>query len=62
MFDDFDVATLASIVLGLGDLMWLAHDIHRNGFSTMYTIIGFTFLMGNVFLALALRQHSHTKK
>lgn len=56
--DDFDSATIASVILGIGDITWLTHDIMRNGFSWMYFIIGMLFLIGNIGLAIGLYQHN----
>ena len=57
--DDFDYATYSSILLGIGDILWLAHDIASRGFNGHYAVIGAVFLMGNLGLVIGLRKH-HT--
>ncbi len=55
--DDFDTATIGSVVLGIADIIWLSHDITKNGTADVYNIIGFMFLLGNILLVIGFRQH-----
>ncbi len=55
--DDFDYATYSSILLGIGDVLWLTHDIMRNGMNGDYMVIGTIFLLGNLGLVIGLRKH-----
>lgn len=57
--DEFDSATVGSVILGIGDIVWLSHDIAKNGFTTVYFVIAMLFLIGNVMLVIGIRQH-HT--
>mgnify|MGYP003402293683 CR=1 FL=1 len=57
VYDEFDAATVGSVILGIGDIIWLSKDILHNGFGTTYGIIAFIFLLGNVLLVVGLRQH-----
>ncbi len=56
--DEFDSATYGSLVLGLGDVIWLSKDILHNGFNAVYLIIAILFLIGNITIVVGLRQHS----
>lgn len=55
--DDFDYATYSSMLLGVGDVLWLAHDIMTRGIHFNYIVIGLLFLIGNLGLAVGLRKH-----
>jgi hypothetical protein len=55
--DEFDSATIGSIILGIGDIVWLSHDIMKNGMTHAYVIIALLFLVGNILLIVGLRQH-----
>ena len=55
--DDFNIATYASVLLGLGDITWLVNDICRNGFDIGYAIVATLFLFGNLGLAWGLHKH-----
>lgn len=55
--DDFDSATAGSVILGIGDFVWLSHDIIVNGINGSYVIIGLLFLVGNIVLMVGLKQH-----
>ncbi len=55
--DDFDYATYSSLLLGLGDILWLAHDISTRGMNLSYVIIGTIFMLGNIGLAVGLKKH-----
>lgn len=55
--DHFDYAVVASILITLGDIVWLTHDIVLNGFSYTYLMIGIIFTLGNIGLYLSLKKH-----
>lgn len=55
--DEFDSATIGSIILGIGDIVWLSYDVMKNGFGNTYMFIALLFLIGNVLLVVGLRQH-----
>jgi hypothetical protein len=55
--DHFDYSVVAGILITLGDMLWLSHDIVLNGFSFTYLTIGIIFLVGNLGLYLSLRKH-----
>ena len=59
-FDEFDSATIGSVILGVGDIVWLTKDILHNGIGLAYTSIALLFLVGNVLLVIGLHQH-HVK-
>lgn len=56
-FDAFDSATVGSAILGIGDVLWLSHDIYNNGVQGLYVLIAALFILGNVLLVVGLRQH-----
>ncbi len=55
--DDFNMATYASVLLGLGDITWLVGDVSRNGIDPIYVTVGLLFLIGNLGLGLGLHKH-----
>ncbi len=60
--DDFDYATIGSVVLGIGDITWLIHDILKNGFIGNYVVIALMFLIGNIILIVGFQIHSKNIK
>lgn len=61
-FDDYDSATIGSVILGIGDIVWLSYDVVKNGFTTPYMVIALLFLIGNILLIVGLSQHhAHIK-
>lgn len=61
--DEYGYATYGSVVLGIGDIVWLSKDIIHNGFVLTYGIIALLFLVGNVILVLGLHEHhKHIKE
>lgn len=59
-FNDFDYATIGSLVLGLGDITWLVKDVAHNGFGAVYGSIALLFLIGNIMTVWGL--HIHHKR
>ncbi|CAB4212649.1 hypothetical protein UFOVP1437_50 [uncultured Caudovirales phage] len=57
IYDEFDAATVGSVILGVGDIVWLSKDVIHNGFGTAYGVIALLFLVGNILLVVGLRQH-----
>jgi len=62
IYDEFDAATVGSVILGIGDIVWLGKDVIHNGFGTTYGIIAMLFLVGNILLIVGLRQHHETAR
>lgn len=58
--NDFDYATIGSLVVGAADAIWIAHDIIANGFGTAYGFIALFLLMGNLMAVYGL--HIHHKR
>ncbi len=54
---DIGIGAVSSMILGLGDIIWVAHDICANGFNLSYLIIGILFLIGYCGLAYSLHSH-----
>ena len=61
-YDEFDAATVGSVILGIGDIVWLSKAILLNGFGNTYSIIAILFLVGNALLIIGLRQHHERAK
>jgi hypothetical protein len=57
---DYDYASIGSLILGAGDVIWLTKDILHNGYVTTYGIIATSFLLGNLLLVYGL--HIHHKR
>lgn len=58
--NDFDYATIGSLVVGVADVIWLGHDIIANGLGTAYSFVALFLLMGNMMAAYGL--HIHHKR
>ena len=57
LFTAFEIASLAGIVALSGDILWLSHDISKNGISGYYFIIGVIFILGIIFTSIAWLWH-----
>jgi Flp pilus assembly protein protease CpaA len=55
--NDFDYATIGASLLGIGDVIWLTHDILKNGWGGAYELIVFMFFIGNVMIVWGLHLH-----
>ena len=58
--NDFDYATMGSLVVGVADVVWLTHDILANGFGSAYSVVGTLLLIGNIMAVYGL--HIHHKR
>ncbi len=53
----FELACEFGILITLGDLAWLLHDIYVNGFNFVYAIIGMIFIIGLIGTTFVLHRH-----
>ena len=57
LLDDFEFATYASAVLGVGDLWWVCTEIFKGSTDFAHFSILTMFIVGNIGLTVGLHKH-----
>jgi hypothetical protein len=58
MRSHFELACLAGMLIVIGDLGWLAHDILVNGFSILYGFVGLCLIVGLIATGIIVYKHN----